>query len=444
MWKFNSTIPKEAIPYSLPDEWDWFYWEDLILNYEQGLIRSLSQLGSGNVSYLKMGDLDNNGGCSLSNLAKTQASEEEIDVYSLKKGDFLINVRNSMDLVGKTCVVGETEEQITLFNHMLVRIRHHEEIPSSFINAFFNIPSSRKLLDRCKQGTTTVIALYKRDLLKIPIPLPGKKTLNHIAAFYEAIDAKIALNHRINGELEGMAKLLYDYWFVQYDFPLSAAQAAALGKPRLAGQPYRSSGGPMIFDPQLKREIPEGWEVGNLLDIATFTNGIACQKFPPTSDEHLRVIKIKEMHSGFTETSEKVTTEVPEKVIVRDGDILFSWSASLEVMIWTGGKGALNQHIFKVTSDNYPRSICYFTLQGYLQHFKMMADQRKTTMGHITREHLEQSRIAIPPKEIGNEFESVTQPIFEQIINNHQQNQELTTLRDWLLPMLMNGQVKVR
>jgi type I restriction enzyme S subunit len=276
--------------------------------------------------------------------------------------------------------------------------------------------------------------------INLPDTVAQQKT---IAAVLSALDAKIELNHRINVELEGMAKLLYDYWFVQYDFPLSAAQAAALGQPRLTGQPYRSSGGTMVFDPQLKREIPEGWEVGNLLDIATFTNGIACQKFPATSDEHLWVIKIKEMHSGFTETSEKVTTEVPEKVIVRDGDILFSWSASLEVMIWTGGKGALNQHIFKVTSENYPRSICYFTLQGYLQHFKMMADQRKTTMGHITREHLEQSRIAIPPKGIGNEFEAVTQPIFAQIVNNHQQNQELTTLRDWLLPMLMNGQVRV-
>ena len=264
-----------------------------------------------------------------------------------------------------------------------------------------------------------------------------------IAAVLTALDAKIALNQRINHELEGMAKLLYDYWFVQYDFPLSAAQAATLGKPRLAGQPYRTSGGKMVFHEQLKREIPKGWEVGSLLDIATFTNGLACQKFPPTTDEYLRVIKIKEMHAGFTETSEKVTTEIPEKVIVRDGDILFSWSASLEVMIWTGGRGALNQHIFKVTSENYPRSICYFTLQGCLQHFKMMADLRKTTMGHITREHLEQSLIAIPPKEIGSEFESVTQPLFAQIINNHHQNQELTTLCNWLLPMLMNGQVRV-
>jgi type I restriction enzyme, S subunit len=289
----------------------------------------------------------------------------------------------------------------------------------------------------------TVDRLSLTDMPNFEMRIPAISEQKEIAAILSALDAKIELNNLINAELEGMAKLLYDYWFVQHDFPISAAQAAALGKPHLTGKPYRSSGLPMTYNPQLKREIPKGWEVGSLLDIATFTNGIACQKYPQLSEAFLRVIKIKEMRDGFSDNSERVTPDVPEKVIVHDGDILFSWSASLEVMIWSGGTGALNQHIFKVTSENYPRSICYFALQGCLQHFKMMADLRKTTMGHITREHLEQSRIAIPPKETADNFESIAQPIFNQIINNHQQNQELAQLRDWLLPMLMNGQVSV-
>ncbi len=281
-------------------------------------------------------------------------------------------------------------------------------------------------------------------LRNTPLLLPPLADQKKIAAAVGLLDSKIELNHRINAELEGMAKLLYDYWFVQFEFPLSAAQAKALGNPRLTGKPYKSSGGKMTHAPELKREIPDGWEVGNLLDIATFTNGIACQKYPQTDEDFLRVIKIKEMRDGFTDNSETVTPEVPEKVVVNDGDILFSWSASLEVMIWAGGKGALNQHIFKVTSQKYPRSYCYFTLMNYLQHFKMLADLRKTTMGHITREHLEQSRIAIPPKDLTEILESKLNPILEQVVNHHQQNQELTTLRDWLLPLLMNGQVTVR
>ncbi len=177
-----------------------------------------------------------------------------------------------------------------------------------------------------------------------------------IAYVLATLDAKIELNNRINKELEGMAKLLYDYWFVQFDFPITAAQAVAMGKPKLEGKPYRASGGKMIYNETLKREIPEGWSDGSLLDVAEFTNGIACQKYPADGGETLRVIKIKEMRAGFSADSDIVTVKVPAKVKVKDGDLLFSWSASLEVMIWTGGGGALNQHIFKVTSDSHPLS----------------------------------------------------------------------------------------
>ena len=200
----------------------------------------------------------------------------------------------------------------------------------------------------------------------------------------------------------------------------------------------------MVYNKELKREIPEGWEVGNLFDIANFQNGLACQKYRPTDENFLPVIKIKEMRDGFTEKTEKVTSDIPEKVKVYNGDVLFSWSASLEVMIWSGGNGGLNQHIFKVTSDKYPKSYYYFELLNYLQHFKMIADLRKTTMGHITKDHLTQSRIAIPPIDLCNQIDKKISPILDLVVKNSKQNQKLSELRDWLLPMLMNGQVSVK
>jgi type I restriction enzyme S subunit len=272
---------------------------------------------------------------------------------------------------------------------------------------------------------------------------PDKTEQDKIVEVLSTLDAKIELNNRINTELEAMAKLLYDYWFVQFDFPISAAQAATMGNPKLEGKPYRASGGKMVCNEKLKREIPEGWRDGSLVDIATFTNGIACQKYPAEGGETLRVIKIKEMRTGLTPDSDIVTANVPSKVKIKNGDILFSWSASLEVMIWAGGEGALNQHIFKVTSDTNPRSFCYFVLLDYLLHFRMMADLRKTTMGHITIDHLEQSQIAIPAGNVAQAFEVVTKPIIDRMVKSHEENQELTQLRDWLLPMLMNGQVTV-
>ena len=247
----------------------------------------------------------------------------------------------------------------------------------------------------CGQNTNTS-GSHKRinpdNFLDINIILPGLAEQKRIGKLLSDIDHKIELNRAINQNLEAMAKQLYNYWFVQFDFPNEE------------GKPYKSSGGKMVWNEKLKREIPFGWHCGNLFEIAVFTNGLACQKFRPKDDEaSLPVIKIREMHDGISADTEKVTPNIPESVKVYNGDVLFSWSASLEVMLWAYGLGGLNQHIFKVTSANdFPKSFFYFQLLDYVDVFKKMAEARKTTMGHITQDHLQQSAIAIPDnKEIG-------------------------------------------
>ena len=237
----------------------------------------------------------------------------------------------------------------------------------------------------------------------------------------------------INDNLEAMAKQLYDYWFVQFDFPNEE------------GKPYKSSGGAMVWNEKLKREIPKGWHCGTLLDIAEYTNGLACQKYRPTDDNKLPVIKIKEMHDGLSVDTEWVKADIPDDVKVFDGDVLFSWSASLEVMLWAYGNGGLNQHIFKVTSKNgYPRSFYFYQLVHYIGVFKQMAEARKTTMGHITQDHLRQSTIVLPPDvDIANKLEEKLCPIFDAIVKNSQEIMALTKQRDELLPLLMNGQATV-
>ncbi|MFA7136621.1 MAG: restriction endonuclease subunit S [Bacteroidales bacterium] len=294
---------------------------------------------------------------------------------------------------------------------------------------YYLLSLALKLLKDKSQGSQTKF-LTIGILREIQVPnLPNSQI---VAKVLSDLDAKIELNNRINRELEAMAKTLYDYWFVQFDFPNEQ------------GKPYKSSGGKMVYNAELKRKIPEGWEVKTLLDIATYINGFACQNYRPTNEDYLPVIKIREMRDGITENTEKVKADIPDKLIVNDGDVLFSWSASLEVMIWSGGKGALNQHIFKVTSKKYPRSFYYYQLIWYLQHFKMIAELRKTTMGHITQDHLKQSRIVIPPSKIVRALDEKLYPIQEKQILLHKQNQQLSELRDWLLPMLMNGQVTVK
>ena len=268
----------------------------------------------------------------------------------------------------------------------------------------------------------------------IPIEDVSLSIQDNIVSILQCLDKKIAINRSINQNLEAMAKQLYDYWFVQFDFPDEN------------GRPYKSSGGKMVWNDQLKREIPIDWHCGNLFEIAVFTNGLACQKFRPKDDEApLPVIKIREMHDGISADTEEVTPNIPESVKVYNGDVLFSWSASLEVVLWAYGLGGLNQHIFKVTSANdFPKSFYYFQLLDYVDVFKKMAEARKTTMGHITQDHLQQSTIAIPDnKDIVDRFEELISPIFRQIIKSQEEILNLTKQRNELLPLLMNGQVSV-
>ena len=256
-------------------------------------------------------------------------------------------------------------------------------------------------------------------------------TQKNIGNLLLSIDNKIKINNKINTELEKFAKTLYEYWFIQFDFPDEF------------GRPYKSSGGKMIYNKELKREIPIGWEVKSLYEIADYTNGLACQNYRPVDENFYNVIKIKEMHEGFSTDTEQTRIDIPEKYIVENGDILFSWSATLEIQQWIGGKGVLNQHIFKVTSEKYPKSFYYFMIKDYIRIFKRIAETRKTTMGHITIEHLKQAKVVVPPIDLVIKLDKKIRFIFNLIQNNREECQNLTKLREFLLPVLMNGQVSI-
>jgi type I restriction enzyme, S subunit len=348
--------------------------------------------------------------------------------FSIQDKDFLVSCSGVN--MGAIYQIREPFER-GIINQALLRIRlNNELIDDNYFFYLFKELISKKIISG--SGDSTIPNFPGLDLIKnIEVELPSKNIQLKVGKILKNIDAKIEHNDRINAELEAMAKTLYDYWFVQFDFPNEQ------------GAPYKTSGGKMVWNEQLKRRIPEEWRDGTLLDIANYENGIPCQKYKPIGKDSLKVIKIREMNEGFSSNTELVRPDIPFKAIIESGDILFSWSASLDVKIWTGGKGALNQHIFKVTSDYYPKSFYYFQLLNYLQHFKMMAENRKTTMGHITQEHLHQSRIVIPPRELTLQLERIISPIFDKIVNNKIQNQHLSSLRDWLLPMLMNGQATV-
>ena len=380
---------------------------------------------NGNIGWLSVTDFNNDLRFVYDSEKKiTKKGLNESNTKLLEYGDIIISARGT---VGALAQIGIP----MCFNQSCFGIRgKKDKVDNDFL--FYALRNYVQHIKKRSQGSVfDTINLKSFDLMEIEIP-KTISTQQKIAKVLSDLDAKIEINNRINIELEAMAKTLYDYWFVQFDFPDTN------------GKPYKSTGGKMDWNAELKREIPEGWEVKMLLDIATFVNGLACQKFRPKENEDsYRVIKIREMGTGFTENSEFVSTNIPEKVVIHNGDILFSWSATLDVKIWTGGTGALNQHIFKITSNDFPKSYFYFELLNYLQHFKMQAELRKTTMGHITQDHLRQSRITIPTLELIEKLDEILKPILDKKVKLEEENQELASLRDWLLPMLMNGQVSV-
>jgi len=172
---------------------------------------------------------------------------------------------------------------------------------------------------------------------------------------------------------------------------------------------------------------------------------LACQKFPFENDvDKLPVLKIKELRNGFTENSDWVTSKVSEQYIVKNGDVIFSWSGSLLVKIWNGENCVLNQHLFKVTSEKYPKWFYYFWTKHHLQKFILIAESKATTMGHIKRGDLDVVMVLVPSKEEIEEMRIIMDPIVEKLIKNTKQIRTLEQLRDTLLPKLMNGVVRMK
>ena len=169
------------------------------------------------------------------------------------------------------------------------------------------------------------------------------------------------------------------------------------------------------------------------------------QRFRPLEGEvGIPVLKIKELGQGQCDSSSDLCSlSIEEKYIVRDGDIIFSWSGTLLVDIWCGGVCGLNQHLFKVTSDKYPQWFIYYWTKHHLAKFIRIAKDKAVTMGHIKRGDLEVSEVLIPDEKSFAEMDKMMSPIFKAIVVNRIENRRLATLRDTLLPKLMNGEIKL-
>jgi len=285
---------------------------------------------------------------------------------------------------------------------------------------------------------STMPKLTQGNLNRIPLlspPLPEQRAIAHILG---TLDDKIELNRRTNGTLEAMARTLFKSWFVDFD----PVRAKAKGRDPGLPQPLAELFPARLVDSELG-EIPEGWELKSLDEIARFLNGLALQKYPPADGRSLPVIKIAQLRVGNTGGADRASADLDPDYVVNDGDILFSWSGSLECVLWAGGPGALNQHLFKVTSADYPRWLCYLGVHAHLDDFRHIAAGKATTMGHIQRHHLSDAKLAVPTKPLLDAMNTMIAPIIQSLWKREVQSRVLAALRDTLLPNLISGELRV-
>lgn len=266
--------------------------------------------------------------------------------------------------------------------------------------------------------------------MQLPVPHPDKQ--REIVKEYNTIQNRINLNNQLIQKLEETAQAIYKEWFVEFEFPFDFAQ----GKPDENGQPYKSNGGEMVWSEELGKEIPKGWKVKSLSKIATYLNGLAMQNFPSNNEtDFISVLKIRELSQGyFDENSDKGSKEIPLEYIIENGDIIFSWSGTLKVEIWCGGKGALNQHLFKVFSKKYPKWYYYLCTKFHLNEFIRIAAGKATSLGHIKREHLDEALVVVPLS--FKKLNPIIDPIIENIILVKKENQKLTEMKELFLSRL--------
>lgn len=331
---------------------------------------------------------------------------------------------------GKTAYVDILNEgEIAFGSSEFIVLRENEKSDSKFIYYLARSPLFRERAISCMEGTSGRKRVNEGALKRQEILVPDVSTQKKIASVLSALDDKIELNNKINAELEQMAKLLYDYWFVQFDFPNEH------------GKPYKSSGGKMVYNNVLKREIPEGWEVENLFNVCKVQYGFPFSTDYFNEDKNgIPVIRIRDILENSISIY-STQNSIDEKYKIDIGDILVGMDGNFHINFWSQDNCYLNQRVVKLKETILPSIYLKHQIEPFIKAREKSIS--RTTVGHLSDKDLKNIHVIIPPENYLSIIKSIFEASLSKIISAKKQNQELAQLRDWLLPMLMNGQVKV-
>ena len=270
--------------------------------------------------------------------------------------------------------------------------------------------------------------------------IPPKQEQEKISNILSKLDKKIELNQQMNETLEEIAKTLFKYWFIEFDPVRAKAEGRPTGLSKEISDLFPDS-----FEDSELGKIPKGWEVKPLDEIADFLNGLSLQKYPE-SEEHPKypVLKIAQLREGSTNDQDVFSSGIPDDYIIRNGDYIFSWSASLLSKFWMGGDAALNQHLFKVTSKDYPDWFYAGWVEKHLDNFSSIASSVATSMGHIKRSDLKDAKTITPSIQTISKLSEYFSNLRKKANLCLLENTVLSDLRDTLLPKLISGELQIK
>ena len=366
------------------------------------------------------------------------ARTNEIERFKLKRGQVALTKDSETRFdIGIATYIADDFDNVILGYHNALITPNPEKLSGKYLNALLHTDYARTYFANNASGSGQRYALSIDALNNFPVPLLPLAEQERIGDIFSSIDQKIALNRAINDNLEAMAKQLYDYWFVQFDFPNEE------------GKPYKSSGGKMIRNEKLKREIPEGWGDAKIKDIAnTYSGGT------PTSTNQDYYIggKIPWINSGelnnpvITETSNYITdlglNNSSAKLYPQNTILVALYGATAGKVSLLSFEACSNQAVCGVmpTDDNMTTYIRYHLASLY-EHFIILSSG--SARDNISQDTIKNTILPIPRIEILKKYEDIVKPIVDKIIANQKEVENLTKQRDELLPLLMNGQVSV-
>ena len=362
----------------------------------------------------------------------SEKDAKRLSKHLVKAGDILYSRRGD---VTQKALIREAEAGYFCGTGCLL-VRPGDAIDPEFLTYHLSTPTNQDWIVKQAVGAT-MPNLNTAILSAVPLNLPPNKDIQRrTAAILSALDAKIDCNNRINAELEAMAKTLYDYWFVQFDFPDAS------------GKPYKSSGGKMAYNATLKREIPSGWHDSNVLAVADLLGGGTPTKkkphywggdipfFTPT-DADGSIFKFSTTDYITSEGLKGSSTKLFSKHTV-----FITARGSVGRLVLAGVDMAMNQSCYALRAKTGISHVFLFFLAKELIHH-LHVKSSGSVFDSIVSNDIELTKLAIPKGEVIEMFAAVVEPAFEKIANNTKENQQLAQLRDWLLPFLMNGQVTV-